>query len=492
MKKTEKIFFWCNSISFKLNTKIILMWFIIPWTCFASNQLDTNWRDYFVRRTLNPIGIVQTIYVDNTDLYIGGMFDNMFSQFHLNNLAHWQDSLWIKVGTDNDYGTNGYVNKIIKKDGLIIGGIFDTIGTLPIKSIAKWTGTNWQSFGNGINGEVNAIAFKNSLMFVVGFIDTAGTIPVQNIAYWDGTEWNNFGDGVRGDNWLSFISDIIIYDSLMYICGDFDTVGNVAAKNIAQWNFNTNSWSNIGDINERVRTMCIANNILYIGGDFDTITKDGNPVPASNIAKYNNGEWSALGPGTNGEVYTLMYNNGLLYAGGFFTLCGNDTVNNIAQWNGVNWQSLGSGVNGGSTLAYVSAISAKDSVIYVGGSFAITGEILSNNIGVWSLTPLDPPLNFVSVQNTSNLYTPINVEIQQNYLNNTITFCLDIKNNSYGKLSIKLIDLLGRVIPVIDNKQIFSGQFQYEIDRNIIMNSVYICQIQFNDVQIIKKLILIR
>lgn len=407
---------------------------------YASNPLDSNWRDYFVRRTLNPTGIVSTIFVDNSNLYIGGLFENISSSFPLKGLSQWQDSVWIRIGTETDFGTNGFINKIGKNEDLYIAGGFDSIGTIAARSIAKWTGSNWQVLGSGINGTVFSFAFKDSLLYAVGAFDTAGTVP---------------------------------------------------AKNIAVWNFNNNNWLNIGNINRSVRSICVNNETeLYVGGEFDTITKDSQIIQASHIAKYYNGVWSSLSNGMNGNVLALLFNNGLLYAGGEFTLCENDTVNHIAQWDGLVWQGLGSGLLKGKSLAYVESLAANDSVIYVGGLFATSGEITSNTIGIWSLTPLDPPLENSILPLVNKTNDQIIVEIFPNPINNNTV--INVNVNNIGYLSIRITDVLGQYVQSFPNKQIIQGNYKFDIDWVSLNNGVYYCEVQFNNKRIIKKLIYLR
>jgi len=50
-----------------------------------------------------------------------------------------------------------------------------------------------------------------------------------------------------------------------------------------------------------------------------------------------NAQWSAVGGGTNGDVYSLAVYNGELYAGGTFNMAGGISANYIARWNGTSW-----------------------------------------------------------------------------------------------------------------------------------------------------------
>lgn len=79
---------------------------------------------------------------------------------------------------------------------------------------------------------------------------------------------------------------------------------------------------------------------LYIGGSF-TLVGD---VFATNIAKWNGSNWSALGSGVNNSVNALAVSGSDLYAGGYFTTAGGITAKSIAKWDGSAWSSLDSGL----------------------------------------------------------------------------------------------------------------------------------------------------
>lgn len=103
-----------------------------------------------------------------------------------------------------------------------------------------------------------------------------------------------------------------------------------------------------------------------------------------------NFEWSALGNysngfGVNGNVYAVIQYNGLIIAGGGFTLAGNVNVSNIAAWDGTAWSSLGTGI---SDTVY--ALEVYNNELYAGGLFNQAGGISVNNIAKWNGTLWSP------------------------------------------------------------------------------------------------------
>lgn len=124
---------------------------------------------------------------------------------------------------------------------------------------------------------------------------------------------------------------------------------------------------------------------LYAGGDF-TMAGDN---PANYIAKWDGSTWSALGDGVSGggsdsDVRALATDNtGNVYAGGDFTMAGGNPANYIAKWNGNAWSALGDGVGGGSVLA-LTTDSAEN--VYAGGDFTTLdgGTVTANYSAEWN------------------------------------------------------------------------------------------------------------
>jgi len=54
--------------------------------------------------------------------------------------------------------------------------------------------------------------------------------------------------------------------------------------------------------------------------------------------------WSPVGGGMNNNVNALIVFNNELYAGGSFSLAGNNAVQKIAKFNGSSWESVGGGI----------------------------------------------------------------------------------------------------------------------------------------------------
>ena len=104
-------------------------------------------------------------------------------------------------------------------------------------------------------------------------------------------------------------------------------------------NNNVNSTFNKlgGGANNTVNALAVdSTGNVYVGGDFLTVTNtDGSIVTVNRIAKWNpnSNTWSALGSGTNSDIYALSVysNSNNLYVGGYFTYVNDISANRIAK-----------------------------------------------------------------------------------------------------------------------------------------------------------------
>ena len=79
---------------------------------------------------------------------------------------------------------------------LFAGGRFTIAGGLAAKNIAKWNGQSWTALGEGLDGDVLALATSGTDLYAGGGFFTASGLTVNNIARWDGTQWNRVGAGI--------------------------------------------------------------------------------------------------------------------------------------------------------------------------------------------------------------------------------------------------------------------------------------------------------
>lgn len=179
-------------------------------------------------------------------------------------------------------------------------------------------------------------------------------------------------DGLNGS-----VTAIAVIGSDVYVGGTFSETkdGQVTDLNLIA-KFSNGNWEpmpNLGLEGEGVYRLAVIGNDLYVGGNFSK-TKDGAIEGLNNIAKFSNGEWSALpNQGLNNHVTALAAVGDVLYVGGRFRKTYDNAVqdlNNIAKLSNGAWTALpNKGLAGN-----VYAIKAFKGDVYVGGEFSGTGD----------------------------------------------------------------------------------------------------------------------
>jgi hypothetical protein len=326
-------------------------------------------------------GGVTALAVSGSDLYVGGGFTTA-GEIGLNYIAKWNGSGWDALSS----GLNGAVYALaVSGSDLYAGGVFTTAGGMPATNIAKWDGSNWTALGSGIEGDpaaVYTLAVSGSDLYAGGVFTMAGGVAATNVAKWDGSNWTALGSGIGPD--YAAVYALAVSGNDLLAGGYFWTAGGRAADLIAKWD--GSSWSAVGSGLGADRTgpfyvsaLAVSGGDLYAGGQF----RNQGGVSAANVAKWNGSNWSALGSGIDGGRYgpnwielpavnVLTVFGSDLYAGGGFTMAGGVAATNIAKWDGTNWSALGSGMNHG-----VSALAVSGNELYAGGSFTTAGGKVS-------------------------------------------------------------------------------------------------------------------
>lgn len=100
------------------------------------------------------------------------------------------------------------------------------------------------------------------------------------------------------------------------------------------------------------------------------------------------GQWEGfegVSWGCNGDIWAMAEgNDGLIYLGGSFSVCGDVAANNIVAYDPVTNQfaPLGEGPSNG-VSSTVWAIEVVDDQVYVGGNFSFAGGLLARRVAIW-------------------------------------------------------------------------------------------------------------
>lgn len=213
---------------------------------------------------------VTSIVAEGSDVYVGGDF-NTAGGVSVSNIAWWNGASWSNMG--DGLAQNGGDVSVMRieanSQGLVfVGGSFNMAGTTAVENIAMWDGTDWDSLTTGVTGgelpSVSAMALSsNGDLYVGGHFNNAGfdttfvldstgaiidsltsidPLVVNNIARWNGTAWSNLGNGLAGGPRPTATAIVIDDLGAVYVMGDFNTAGGVAAD-IGVYNPGDTTWS---------------------------------------------------------------------------------------------------------------------------------------------------------------------------------------------------------------------------------------------------------
>ncbi|GAA4348683.1 hypothetical protein GCM10023185_04820 [Hymenobacter saemangeumensis] len=340
-------------------------------------------------------GFVHALAVaPNGDLYVGGLFTRA-GGLVANSIARWNGTAWSTLGTgpQNGVSSNSYVYALaVAANGdLYVGGSFAQAGGLAANALAKWNGTTWSRVGTSgfsMGGAVKALAIvPGGDLYVAGSFSQAGGLAANNIARWNGSAWSALGAGIRNQNGIGGLINALAIDTngVVYVGGDFNQAGTLAANHVAQWNGTV--WSPLGaGATARVAALALTTGgEVLVSGDYVQV----GPLGPNNIARWDGTAWSSLGNVT--FVYALLRSStGDIYVGGAFGSVSGTSAHGLARWNGATWSAIGMGVGQG-MFYHVSAVAvAANGDVYVGGQFDQAGGTVAAGVAKWDGTGWSP------------------------------------------------------------------------------------------------------
>jgi len=274
--------------------------------------------------------------------------------------------------------------------------------------VVRLEGDHWVRVGDLVAGNLNAALATfddgtGSALYAAGAFTLPG-IANQPAVY----ELND------GDKWIPLpgnandrIHAMAVFDdgrgSALYVGGQFTMIDGTIVNRIAKWN--GESWTDVnGGIRGPVGTSITVHSMtvhddgngpaLFVGGRFATAGQ----TTASNIAKWDGSEWSALSegvdtnpPGFAGVFSLASWNEdsaSALIVGGLFDRAGGNEISAITSWNGMHWSSLGNPLEFGGEpqVRSMSLLTETDgsTSLAIAGNFTIAGGIPSHNIAKWA------------------------------------------------------------------------------------------------------------
>jgi hypothetical protein len=371
----------------------------------------------------NPLGepnntVLNTQFDSNGNLYITGTFTAV-GGVAANYIAKWDGSSWSSLGTG--LGAAGFFIAIDSNDNVYVGGSFTTAGGNTANRVAKWNGSAWSALGDGTNNLVYSLAIDSSdNLYAGGFFTTAGGVSANRIAKWNTSSWSGLGSGMNG-----YVYSIIIDSSdNLYATGSFTTSGGVTTNAIAKWDVTSETWSGfssgVGNSTNSGQSLMFLNGELVVGGFFTL------PTPAR-LVKWNGTSWEASFGFPNNATYGLTpisSTSNSFYANGAFSNLGNTDGDRVAYWNGSSWENMGRGHS--SSIPSRRGV-VKDGIFYLGGP-----AVFNNKNHERSLSVSDGVLSEVASFN-SYIYAFVKDSSGNLYVGGAFTTANDVSVNYVAK-----------------------------------------------------------
>jgi len=442
-------------------------------TIFSNSQ---NWKPI---TNTHPNQFLSKIIADslhNEILISHYQFTNI-STLKTRGVASWNGVKWDSLGGGinsfdkylNPSNPNGIINCGIPYNGkFLVGGQFNSIGNIGVRSLALWDGIKWDSllvspmpFGSGPNApSIYALLKKGNKLYIAGGFDTIAGQSCTGLAFFDGTSYTPIKLPV---NSFVFNFDIKEFQNEIYVCGRFTNInGSNPLNNILK--FDGTNWVSVGggikgNIAEAI-TMAVYNNELYVGGEFK---KSAGNV-GENIMKWDGTQWHDVGFGlepTWGGVRKLIIHKNKLWAFGEFQMASYMQANGAAVFDGVKWCTLRDTLDD-----FIWGATVYNDSIYVCGSFkSQQGDTMINHVAKLYDDNLFRTCNGVGVEEYQN-------EFYIKILPNPASTVLHIKTDLYfdEATKIEITNSLGQVVlrlnynKVIDVSNLSSGCYFIKIE----------------------------
>jgi hypothetical protein len=293
----------------------------------------------------NASEIVNTLAVSGSTVYVGGAF-NGSNSINGNTTRNRLAALDASTGTVNAWNPNasGIVNTLaVSGSTVYVGGTFNGSNSINgnttrnrLAALDASTGTvnAWNPNASGI---VNTLAVSGSTVYVGGVFNGTNSIngntTRNRLAAVDAssgtvTAWDPNANGT--------VNTLVVSSSTVYVGGVFygenSINGNTTRNHLAALNASTGvatSWN--PNSSNAVWILAEQSGTIYAGGDFISIGGEvRNRLAAVDVST---GQLTTWNPNASGTVWSMALSGSTLYAGGDFTNIGGQNRSRIAAIN---------------------------------------------------------------------------------------------------------------------------------------------------------------
>jgi hypothetical protein len=311
----------------------------------------------------HPDDDVLVMCINDSDMYVGGHFSKIGGHWRRNLAAiDSRSGVLLDWGVHIQPNANGITAMALKDETLYFGGSFDRL-----------------------DDRSGSPVFRFGLAAIN--IDTAEVLP------WD--PHPDLKNGHSGD-----IYALLYADSTIYVGGGFKDMGGISRKNLAAVHCRTGNvlpWNprvgfRLSNSSGDVFDMLLWDSLIYIAGGFDSVAGQKRTSLAS-VNRFT-GVLSSWNPSSSYLVNSIITDGQYLYVGGNFSSAGGASRNGFARLDPLTGLAdnfvvpIASG-------ATVNALALKDSTLFLGGSFTTIGGVSHKyaaavNTHTKAVSPWDP------------------------------------------------------------------------------------------------------
>lgn len=347
--------------------------------------------------------------------YVAGDFDDA-GGVEVNNIATWDGSAFTALGDPVTDGPSDVVWSLATDGSLLyVGGPAGVMSWDPV-------GESWTDLGAPNGMEVYALAWYDDGVapyLVAGGYDIIGS--TCSLQWFDGTDWTSLATVTRVGNPCD-VDVLEQFGDQLVVGGMFDHIDGDLLNSVAIYDGGTDTFLALeGDIDNGVHDFAIggdevgavwavavdeASGTIYLGGDFD----DAGGTTVVDLVAWSGGSFTEIGLTTeewiegDEEVDALVYADGALAVGGWFSLGGTLTNIGVLALDTDEWTPF---LGGTDDVVYTIDLNATLGQLYVGGMFstahsddAPTPVADTGGIAMFGNADVAPQVTTVSVTGT--------------------------------------------------------------------------------------------
>ncbi|MCB9602182.1 MAG: hypothetical protein H6721_23860 [Sandaracinus sp.] len=281
----------------------------------------------------------------------------------------WDGALYVPgVGGRSDLAVTALVALPDDDDAVLVGGNFEAVGRTRTRNVALWTGEAWQTLGDGVDGDVTALAADAGGVYYAAIRDEL-TFGGRVLRYADGA-WTSIGAPSAAVDAMALAPD-----GRLWIGGWFEQVDEATIPYLAVWDGSAWAAADVDAPDAGVSAIAHHGTTTCIGGDFENV----GALASRNAACFTGGTWSARAFSyPYYQINALTFDDaGVLYAAGTFPIEDPEDYDyggGVARWVDGAWRLVGDGVHSDPAgPGRVEGVGVVGNNLYVTGGFVAAG-----------------------------------------------------------------------------------------------------------------------